>query len=149
MNKFLFLIILIFSSSWAFAESCETMDNDCEYYSCVEEQRHCGKKGYLLGFGKKYCLKFSEQDYRFSKKGRKWLNDVRECLIDNLDKSEAVSCKEFKREQFRAHVPCYVNTGYCELSRRDRFAVKKVIYKSLWRPSLIWSGMRVVLNCRF
>lgn len=149
MIRYLILLLLSFYSLGTLAESCEDLDNDCEYYSCVEEKRHCGKKGYLLGFGKKYCLKFSNEDYRFSNKGKKWLSDVRQCLIDNLDKSEAVSCKKFKREQFRAHVPCYVNTGYCELSRKDRFAVKKVIYKSLWRPSLLWSGMRVVLDCRF
>ncbi len=149
MTKYLLFLSLSIYSFGSFAGSCEAKTDDCEYYSCVEEQRHCGKKGYLLNFGKKYCLKFSEKDHLFSEKGKEWLSNVRECLIKNLDKSQAVSCRKFKREQFKAHIPCYVNTGYCDLSRKDRFAVKKVIYKSMWRPSLLWSGMRVILSCRF
>ena len=133
-----------------YASSCNEASDDCEYYSCIEEQRHCGEKGYLLGFGKKYCLKFTEDEDYFSSEGKEWILKVRECLISNLDiPSEKVSCKNFKKAQVKSHVPCYVNSGYCELSRSDRFAVKKVIYKSMWRPSLIWAGIKVIVSCRF
>lgn len=141
-------IIFLYSLNIS-ALDCSEIKDDCEYYSCIEEQRHCGKKGYLLGFGKKYCLKFSKLDRLFSEEGKRWIDEVRECLIKSADlSSKSLSCKEFKKEQFKSHVPCYVSSGYCELSRKDRFAVKKVIYKSLWRPSLIWSGMKVVIKCR-
>ncbi len=149
LKRFLLFFFFTLSVS-AIGSDCSSVDtkNICEYYSCIEEQRHCGQKGYLLGFGKKYCLKFEEDEHYFSDAGKEWTMRVRECLIANLDLPSGVSCKKFKKSQIKSHVPCYVKSGYCELSRKDRFALKKVIYKSMWRPSLIWAGLKVLANCR-
>ncbi len=150
MLKLFLLSLSLISAVSAAGVNCSGIDaqNTCEYYSCVEEQRHCGQKGYLLGFGKKYCLKFEENENYFSDAGKKWTKRVRECLIDNLELPLSLSCKKFKKSQIKSHVPCYIKSGYCELSRKDRFALKKVIYKSMWRPSLIWAGLKVLANCR-
>ncbi|CBW25826.1 putative exported protein [Halobacteriovorax marinus SJ] len=149
MQKALISLFIILMSLSLSAMECDQLEDDCDYYSCIEEQRHCGKRGYPLNFGKKYCLKFNKEEDRFSEEGKRWIRDVRQCLIDQaLESKDHLSCKEFKKEQFKAHVPCYIKTGYCELSRADRFAVKKVIYKSMWRPYLIWFGMKIVIKCR-
>ena len=150
MIKPISAILILFFSVGIYASNCSEATDDCEYYSCIEEQRHCGEKGYLLGFGKKYCMKFTEDEDYFSSDGKEWILKVRECLIKNLDTpKEGISCKKFKRSQVKSHVPCYLESGYCELSRRDRFAVKKVIYKSMWRPSLLWAGIKIIASCRF
>ncbi|PIK13651.1 hypothetical protein [Halobacteriovorax sp. JY17] len=150
MVKWILTIFLLMISMSSLHASCEELKSDCEYYSCVEEQRHCGDKGYLIGFGKKYCMKFSSDEDYFSDEGKEWIQKVRECLIKNLDlPSIDMSCKKFKRAQIKSHVPCYMESGYCELSRSDRYAVKKVIFKSMWRPSLVWAGIKVIASCRF
>jgi len=150
LRPILYLLIFFSCTVSATDSDCSRIDtkNICEYYSCIEEQRLCGQKGYLLGFGKKYCLKFDESERYFSDAGKEWSRRVRECLISNLDLPSSLSCKKFKKNQIKAHVPCYVKSGYCELSRKDRFALKKVIYKSMWRPSLIWAGVKVLAKCR-
>ena len=40
----------------SFASSCDHLADDCEYYSCIETEKQCGKRGYPIGFGKKYLV---------------------------------------------------------------------------------------------
>ena len=143
------ILFIFFLSGQIYGLECSQFKDDCEYYSCVEAQKHCGKKKYPLGFGRRYCLKFDQRSEDFSEAGQKWLQSTKECLISaSLEKDDGLSCKEFKRESVKLHVPCYINSGYCDLPNRDKKLVKKIIYKSLWRPSLVWAGLKVLRGCK-
>ena len=46
------------------------LEGDCEFYpKCVESAKECGLKGYALGYGYKYCNRFTENIYEFPSKG--------------------------------------------------------------------------------
>ncbi len=147
--KYLIILIIALSSQMAFSfTECEQLSDSCEYYSCVEAHKKCGKRGYAIGFGKKYCTKFDKYSYKFSNEGKRWIEDVRSCLIDNLGiTSDVLSCRKFKKEQIKSHIPCYLDSGYCSLSTKDKKLIRKVVYKTMWRPSFIVSAFKVLKAC--
>ena len=144
------MIFFLLFSLQAYGDSgCQEFLGDCEYYSCIEGQKRCGKRGYPLGFGKKYCSRFGNLSEQLSEEGQLWMETVRNCLIEKLETvSLEATCREFKREAISQHVPCYVNSGYCELSKKDKKIVLKTIRKSLWRPTLFVAGIRVIHLCK-
>lgn len=150
LAQLLFLITIALFSLGSNADfQCDDLLDDCEFYSCVEEQKHCGKRGYMMAFGRKYCMKFHDEIERFSENGKQWVHSVRLCLIDKMNNTdETLSCRKFKKAQVKSHLPCYIESGYCSLGRKDKVSINKVIFKSLWRPDLIIAGLRVLNTCR-
>lgn len=64
------------SASPAHNTFCEglALAGNCSFYSmCVEKRVPCGPNGYALGYGGKYCIKFTENADEFSKDVRKEL----------------------------------------------------------------------------
>ncbi len=39
---------------------------DCNFYQELEKVKNCGKTGYLIGYGGKYCVKFGEKSDSFN-----------------------------------------------------------------------------------
>ncbi len=146
-----FTVFLLFISS-IFSEpsrQCEDLIGNCEYYSCIEEKKHCGHKGYLEAFGLKYCLKFHENEDQFCPYGKEWLEKVRSCLMVSVGEfPENTSCKNFKKMAFQSHVPCYLSTGFCELSMKEKKKIFKMISGTLWRPEVLKSLSKVALACK-
>lgn len=102
----------------------------CEYYRCKEKQYRCGKKGYLLGYVGKYCDRFSTiTSSRTSSKAKSWLNKVRECLINEFERStdDSMSCSEIYKIGTDSHSRCYINSGFCDLSIKDWFDIVHTI----------------------
>ncbi|MBT7611234.1 MAG: hypothetical protein HN576_15855 [Bacteriovoracaceae bacterium] len=150
MRLFFFLNLLFSYTTLGFTQTeCQQFANDCEYYSCVEEIKHCGKHGYLIGFGYKYCRKFSNKEQNLSGEGQSWIVSVRACLIERLDNVEPdLSCKQYRQEAIEQHVPCYTKSGYCDLSKKDKKTIIKMIRGSLWKPSLFIAGVAVLKHCK-
>lgn len=147
MKWMIFFLLLSFQANGE--SNCQQFLSDCEYYSCIEESKRCGKRGYPLGFGKKYCNRFAGLSHQLSDQGKRWMETVRNCLIEKLETvSPEATCRKFKREAISQHVPCYVESGYCELSKKDKKIVLKTIRKSLWRPTLFVAGIRVIRLCK-
>ncbi len=145
----LIFICLLFSTLVHAQSECQQYLDDCEYYSCIEAQKQCGNRGYPIGFGRKYCLRFDERQARLSPEGQEWMMRVRSCLITGMEESsDELTCRQFKRTAVKLHVPCYVQSGYCQLSKKDKKAVIKMIRWSLWRPSLLSAGIRVLRSCQ-
>jgi hypothetical protein len=131
--------------------SCEIDENSCNAYLCMEGMNHCGNKGYYLGYAYKYCDRFSRHMDKFSIAGQQWLLDTKVCLQkSSLDYATAgYSCKTIKKEGFKKHVPCYLDSGFCEMPFRDKFAVMRVIYDSLLSPNTLLPGFKVMKACYF
>lgn len=150
MKSLLFIFILaLFQVSNAVADSnCREIENDCEYYSCVSESRHCRNSSYLIRFGRKYCLRYDNRRPSFSLNGRIWIDNVRGCLIRHMNTyPETMSCKEFKNVAFKDHVPCYLESGFCELSKSDRLEILKTIWTSLGNFQILSNGFKVIQSC--
>jgi hypothetical protein len=128
---------------------CTGLKDDCEFYTCYESNRKCGQFGYPIGFGEKYCLKFEKKTSNFSKHGQEFIHKTRSCLIQNLyEISYELSCRKLKKKSFDDHVKCYVEGGYCELSKADRKELYKAAWPTFWRGRVIKAGIEIKKVCR-
>ncbi|KAE9400137.1 hypothetical protein BT96DRAFT_658648 [Gymnopus androsaceus JB14] len=111
----------------------------CTFYAaCLEPHFHCGPKGYPLGFGEKFCTKFSLPSNmgRLSEKGQTWMWNTMSCLqralVPELDTSIHVieskeACKSLEEKAFSTHAPCYLTSGLCSLSPEDWIVIVEII----------------------
>lgn len=51
----------IYNKHLIFLDAKECESQGCNAYSCFEDTAHCGKDGYLIAFGLKYCKRFQEK----------------------------------------------------------------------------------------
>lgn len=149
MRALFILLFLTSTSSFAFdVKRCQEFSNDCEYYSCVSEAKHCESYSYPLQFGKRYCLRFTDRLKNFSARGKMWVEEVRKCLIHNMSTyEEDVTCGQIRRKAFRDHVPCYVESGFCNLSLRDKRLIIKTALPALKNRFVIRDGLKILKAC--
>jgi len=98
----------------------------CEYYRCRERESQCGDEGYLVGYVGKYCDRFSTiTEPRLSDAGAEWMENVRLCLVDTLDREtdHTDTCERIEEVGIQSHASCYVQSGFCQLSFTDWFAI--------------------------
>jgi len=144
--KFLLFILIIVSTA-TFA-NCEKLQNSCEYYTCINIKKNCNNKSYFKRFGLKYCLKFEKKIKKFSPQGQEWIQSVKSCLISSIEEADQqLTCKEYKNVAIKHHTPCYFESGYCNLSFRDKRQVIQVIKFSLWKPSIIKTAIQILNKC--
>lgn len=146
------LFLISFSASAAFglvlASDCSQYANDCEYYSCVSNSKHCSDESYPENFGKRYCLRYEERKENFSEEGKTWIQEVRKCLIQDMSTFENdLSCSQLRKRAFKGHVPCYVESGYCNLSLRDKIQVTRTIWPSIRNVYILASGINILKAC--
>lgn len=146
------LVVLFLNSIFpmlSIANDCDEFKNDCQYYLCMEDKKHCGENGYFKNLGHKYCHKFSQFKDSSSPELDNFVEETRNCLIDQITTIPiGTTCRKFKNLAYRQHVPCYIKSGFCELSFKDK---RKVIYSikgALWRPLVFKDGLRLLFKCR-
>lgn len=108
----------------------------CLYYSETAEQLlQCGPRGYPLGFGQKYCQRFSKLGPdTLTPRGLRWRDAARSCLIEAFggfidEPAQPPGCQEVKRMAFDSHPPCYteVQPSFCLLPPSDVLAIIRVV----------------------
>lgn len=130
-------------------QDCSKLKNDCEFYTCYESNKKCGRIGYPRGFGEKYCLRFDKKKSKFSQQGQDFISKTRNCLIQNLiNIPNEMSCKKLKKKSFKDHIGCYVEGGYCDLPKADRKELYKVAWPTFWRGRVIKAGLKIKKICR-
>lgn len=146
-----FLIVLLFVPFLTFASdksSCRDLVNDCEYYSCIAAAKHCDNNSYPTQYGRKFCLRYGQGLDKFSREGRRWVVNVRKCLMNEMEKfEESLTCGDLKVKAFRSHVNCYVDHGFCELSLRDKQQIMTTIWPGLLSVLAIENGLGVLNSC--
>lgn len=136
------------TASAYYSDDCSKLLDDCEFYTCMETKRACGPKGYQVGFGRKYCLKFTENQTKFSYEGQGWLNRTKLCLMKKLlENHNEVVCDSIKKQAFKDHIACYYDSGYCELSGADKWNIMKIVGSSILKPKLFKSGFKIQRRC--
>lgn len=131
----LFPLVSLFNASASFAaDRCSALVGSCEYYSCIEEERlSCGESGYALGYGQRYCEKFSAINFIpsfpnaeaqvFPVAGNDWRDEVRTCLQEELEDfffasegPEVKDCSALRTFAFDSHPRCYTSgPSFCAL----------------------------------
>ena len=135
---FLLLNLLPAIPARADIEDCQVSSRSCEFYTCMENQLACGKKGYFRSFGQPYCKKYLENQSTFSSAAQNWLEDVRQCLQERLiETSLKYACPQIHKAAIQSHIGCYVDTGFCELRYRDQYQVAWHL-KGALRSPLVW-----------
>lgn len=147
--KILALVLFLFSYSALAADSiCADHLNDCEYYTCVAVSKNCSSRSYPTRFARRYCLRYDARNERFSQRGQEWINNVRSCLIHEMNTYvDDLTCGELKKRAFKDHVPCYIESGFCSLSNRDRKQILKTIWPSLKSFQVVLSGIETYKSC--
>lgn len=94
-----------------------TCDSCLFYANCREARYHCGPPGYPVGYGAKFCPKFSDDCAQMSARGQTWMFDAMQCLQRALvpeatGTKAGVTCGSIKTEAFGTHTGCYVGSGH-------------------------------------
>lgn len=132
---FLFCILLMvpqYVQAEVYVDECANLIGSCDYYACIDQNRlNCGNQGYALGYGKKYCEKFSAIDFTdartpfgaavFPGQGNVWRDNVRTCLQQGLESwfanDSAKDCSSLRAFAFNSHPDCYTQEpSFCELT---------------------------------
>ena len=132
MKTWIFGIIFLISfvSPAMAGTACQRRVGSCAYYSCLAKELNCRSSNYIVSFGEKYCKKFDQRRGWFSRRGQRFLKNIRSCLQVNLEKeSEILSCRNSKIVAARHHVDCYRENRFCDLSFSDKFLVVETILK--------------------
>lgn len=122
------IIILSLSATLAWGNTCIPSSDSCDAYLCMEQKYSCGYKGYPLRFGYRLCKNFLKIRTK-SETVNKWLVETRYCLQEKFTNNPDYSCKNMFQGSINDHVSCYNETGYCDLSRREKNFVKRQILK--------------------
>ena len=140
------------------ATPCFITKNDCSFYLCQDKWRGCSqgvtsqsKESYLVDFGYHYCQKFLtiEKGF-FSSSGEMWLSEVRQCLMEKIEKlPQNISCQSIKRKSKMHHFNCYYETGFCDLPFKDKKQLVSFIKPELKRLDVMLSGLGLILACNF
>ncbi|OZJ06316.1 hypothetical protein BZG36_00725 [Bifiguratus adelaidae] len=109
--------------------TCTPSLTSCDFYSCLEDQYHCGPNGYPIGYGLKYCEKYTANADKFSTQGQQWIDNVRLCLQQDLlkDANCNSNCTAVNDDAFASHAGCYIQSGLCSLPPTDWIAIEETI----------------------
>lgn len=143
-----FIFFLFFSTGLVADSACSDLKDDCEYYSCISSIKNCPSSSYPENFGRKYCLRYADRSTGFSDKGKLWIENVKRCLIQDMEKFEVkLSCSQLKSRAFKGHVPCYVASGFCQLSIHDKREVIRTIWPSIRNVYILANGINILRAC--
>ena len=89
----------------------------CDFYEkCIESKSFCGPTGYAMGYGTRYCKKFTKYIDVFPPKGQEWIRKTLICLKKALVPFEdEKDCKVIFNAAFDSHPQCYFEAGFCDL----------------------------------
>ena len=110
---------------------------NCDFYTdCLEAKFQCGAEGYPIGYGDRYCNKFTENYDKFDEEGKKWIDGtlicLKESLLPDMNNNDAETCDDVYNHAFDSHVKCYTENGFCDIAFDFANPIKTAgFYKSL------------------
>jgi len=143
-------------------ESPPLVNDMCGFYSrCIEAHFPCGDDGYALGYGMKYCQRFSQYEGCDDDDWKSWVNSTLVCLQRSLvpvydADCSSLSCNGIKSTAFDSHPTCYTGGGdvapvdpsICFLPIKDQACVLKIIDpKDLIHPADIKQELATAEIC--
>jgi len=110
----------------------------CAFYECADAHiagGSCSPQGYVIGFACKYADRYLAEVYpTLSPAGQTFLEEVYVCLqqallpfVEDPEVAAATTCEAVAQAGFGAHVPCYMESGFCALPADDVLAIARAI----------------------
>lgn len=122
--------------------------DSCDFYLCKEKIEPCGVKGYWLAYGYKFCRLFLTETQDFSESSKEWMSKVRYCLQEEIKQgTDKLSCQEDRKFAMDSHVDCYIKTGFCQLSLKDRASIIWMLRSALVLPITYMEGVELEYMC--
>lgn len=136
MQKYWLALVILTGLFHSHAEGrspvpCAALLGSCDYYRCLENGLQCGKNGYLIGFAHKYCersMRTLKQKME-SSKSEQWIYKTSYCLQKKVNDESLtvsrplVSCEQLQKDAYNSHSTCYVQSGFCDLSFKEKLSV--------------------------
>ena len=125
----LITLLSLISFSYQSADCNQLVQNPtCDFYEkCIESKSFCGPTGYAMGYGTRYCKKFSKFIHMFPPHGQEWIRKTLICLKKALVPfQEEKNCKTIFDAAFDSHPQCYYEAGFCELFRNPVYLPKLI-----------------------
>lgn len=144
--RFALIILVLVSSSMALADVGSEL-SVCDAYLNKERELGCTKRNYLVRFGFKYCRAFVEQNDRFTEHGQMVTRQIRECLVRELETNEKMVCRNALVLSVKAHVGCYVDSGFCDLGFLDQWIILENIWPELLNKRMRNSSLEILRLC--
>lgn len=142
-----YLVLGLLSLS-AIADECSRYTNDCEYYLCISAEKGCDRRDYPVRFGHRFCLRYSKRIESFSEEGKIWVDNVRSCLIKKMEElDQELNCSQLKVQAFKTHVPCYLESGFCQLKLKDKRAVIDTVWPTIRNVYVLAGGINILKSC--
>ena len=134
----------LFAAHQTSSECVNPPRDNCAFYAdCLESRYHCGPDGYPIGYGQKFCEKYSDSREELSAQGQKWMLDVMQCLqrtlvLEATGSVAGVTCDSIEKKAFASHARCYVDNGLYGLPWTDWLAIVHIVgidtlVSTLWR----------------
>jgi len=107
------------------------LDNCSFYANCLESRYNCGPSGYPIGYGHKYCEKFSLDRSLFNSLGQQWMINTMHCLqmalVPDAIDVNATTCQALANQAFATHAGCYIDNGLCSLGLQNWVAILEIV----------------------
>ncbi len=149
----LFTMFVLFAGESALARACDAAMDSCDFYLCIEKQNPCGARGYALHFGYRKCQRYLEAQSNTSQGLKKWFPEVRFCLQEEYQRIATETppsqsyCRTVRQEAIASHLDCYVETGFCELSPKDKWRNLQLVGLTGFLPSNLRTAVAIEKAC--
>ncbi|CAF1242342.1 unnamed protein product [Adineta ricciae] len=131
-------------------------ENSCEFYSSLEKLMPCGKNGYVIGFGYRYCEAYLDARNEFN--DTKWQNGVRVCLqrtmLSKLPTISEASCSQISEWGFDSHFGCYMHPipdspeiNFCHLKSMDIIKIGWIATSKLLKQEVLNQFLKLIKQC--
>lgn len=139
--------VVVLSLRTAAASQSKDLVGNCDYYDSLSKELSCTPDGYLLHFGSRYCRLFHEKMNRFTPEGQQSLNQIRICLMEELERTPRLNCGNVKDVAADSHVPCYKKAHFCQMSTSDKFELARIVAPAIFDPSLNRAIRAIEFEC--
>lgn len=144
--KSILILILLFSLSNHSSE-CVNDNSVCAFYCRKNHELKCGPDNYLMDFGYKYCRFFIKKENSYSKAGQPVFETIRKCLVNRLASRNDLTCQNVEGIAVDSHVECYVNSGFCELDKKDSLITLWYIRSALVDSTFLPTMKKIIAGC--
>ena len=128
------------------AQECVPSENSCQYYLCLENKMQCGYNGYPLKLGYRFCNNILRVKTK-SADLQDWFKKTRSCLQEKMSQKQDLRCSQLAHASVKDHVGCYIDNGYCELSKSKQRFIKKLVIKKFYQaPKFIFMNAKALLK---
>ena len=122
-------------------------EDTCSRYYELDSKLQCGSNGYLQQFAIPYCEEYLERSSEFSSRSQEILQNIRQCLQNELVIKENLSCSNIAKIGVQSHYGCYLQSGFCDMEPKDQMLVIWIAREQVFNWPVFDVFLRVQRAC--